>query len=172
MAVDGGADEGPAVDYVEGLPSENGAAPKPADTASRSRARTKILIAVAAVAVLLLAAGAPAAVHAYDNPTAPALPGPAQNLTRLAAPGSLCQLQVTDHGAAPDTRGEDVDYAAVIHNPCPDMAVKVSILVYPVAQDGSRLGALEQPAPWRSADDRGAGTGIHHRNRQLHQHYP
>ncbi len=113
----------------------------------RSWARPRILVAAVVVAVLLLAAGAPAAVRAYDNPSTPTLHGPAQNLAGLAVPGSMCQLQVTEHGATPDTGREEVQYAAVIHNPCPDLAVDISIVVYPVARDGSELDLSDEDRP-------------------------
>ena len=54
---------------------------------------------------------------------------------------------------------------------CPDMAVKVSILVYPVAQDGSRLGASNSRPPGDRQTIAALAPGST-RNRQLHQHYP
>ncbi len=145
-------------DYVEDDPvrSENDATPLTAGGTSRTRVRRpRILVVAAVVAVLLLAASAPAAVRAYDNPTARALHGPAQNLAGLAAPGSLCQLQVTDHGATPDTGREEVQYAAVIHNPCADLAVDISIVVYPVARDGSEFGLSDED---RASDQQTIGA--------------
>ncbi len=130
--------------------SADEAALAPTRTAVHRWLRPGFIAAAAVVAVLLIAAATVVKLRDYNNPAGPTLHGTPQKLTGLATPGPPCQLQVTDHGASPDAYWHKLHYAAIIHNPCPDMAVNVSVVVLPMARDGSRLGSTDLLSAYRA----------------------
>lgn len=92
-----------------------------------------LLVAVAVVVV--------AGVRHWNTPPAPAGHGSAQDLAGLATPGPICRLRVGDHGFSVDRERKTIRYAAVVNNPCPDVATNAHIVAHPASSTGRRLGS-------------------------------